>query len=208
MKKKWFGSAKKGCFVNRSDDFLSYDDIFEMMHRPADELCLAFSTPLKTFGYYVSRQFKYISEGLVFHRNFVLSFKDGHMDSVDRAASMVAHYIVAAGLQDATLVCCPTSSPASYLMRFGVFMEEVARIAGIEDGYDLVEVTSIRKEVHMGGSRNQKNYQISPSVKGRKIVLFDDVLTTGQTWLTFATELEALGAEVVQGIFLAEAIMP
>lgn len=207
MKKKWFGSAKNGCFVNHSSDFLSYDDIFEMMSRPANELCLAFSTPFVTFGKYISRQYKEVREEIARHRNFVLKFKEG--EDTDRAASMVAKYIVSAGLQHGcTFICVPSSSPASYEKRFAHFVEEVARLSGITNGYDLVKVTSIRKEVHAGGARGQKNYCIDPSVNGRKIVLFDDVLTTGQTWLTFAAELEAHGADVVQGIFLAEAITP
>ena len=39
---------------------------------------------------------------------------------------------------------------------------------------------------------------------GKSVVTFDDVITRGITWATYADQLENLGAHVIGGIFLAK----
>lgn len=42
--------------------------------------------------------------------------------------------------------------------------------------------------------------------KGKKVLVFDDVITRGYSYARFACLLEALGASVVGGLFLARTL--
>lgn len=204
MRQKWLSSGNG--FYMEDSDFLSFDEMIEMMS--TDEIC-QYLTPKHCFFSYVSRKYDTIDEDLVQQREFVLRFKAGNGIDVAHAASITAQYLMQSGLQEEyTFLCLPASTPSKHKKRFSRFMQKVAKLTGIQNGYDLIEVKRRRGEVHAGAARSVKNYTISSSVKGKKIVLFDDVHTTGKSFASFACELEKLGAEVVHGVFLAEAETP
>lgn len=49
------------------------------------------------------------------------------------------------------------------------------------------------------------NYHINEqAIKGKKVILFDDVVTTGKSATKFKEHLEEMGAEVTLSIFLAK----
>lgn len=53
----------------------------------------------------------------------------------------------------------------------------------------------------------EDNYEVRVSAdyfRGRKVIVFDDLITTGRTARKFAAQLTAAGAEVIGGLFLAE----
>ena len=178
----------------------------EFMELPA-ELQLQYTTPKHHFFNYVSRKIVNVSESIEAERKFILRFKEG--DKVDQrhASNMIRDFILRENLnkEDVTFICLPASTVSKQIIRYRKFMDNVCRRCHINNGYNLVSVTSDRSEVHTGGSRLIKNYLISPDVAGKKVILFDDVETTGISFATFAAELERTGAQVIQGLFLAEA---
>lgn len=194
-------------FYFDATEFCSYDDFYEMGSLPLDIYC-QFLTPKHHFMEYISRTVKDVSLQHEKERRFVLSFKDGETKAMKRAAWMIVNAIHDNGLADEryTLMCIPASSRKKNQLRYKKFMRLVCRYAHIQNGYELVSVNSDRTEVHAGGSRQICNYSLPSDLSGRKVILFDDVETTGKTFAKFSQELENRGAEVVQGLFLAHAM--
>ena len=198
----------KDLFYIEASDFVDDYQMYEMMSMPS-LLLVQYETPMHYFFEYISRKIKEVSCYHEFARQFVLNFKDGNAEDASWAAKLICLYLKSIGLygQEYTFMTVPASSQVKQYVRYENFMEEVCNTSKMNNGYDLVNVTEERKAVHKGGSRNLQNYIINENVAGKKVVLFDDVYTTGKSWTTFAYKLESMGAEVVQGVFLAEAIM-
>lgn len=74
-----------------------------------------------------------------------------------------------------------------------------------------VHIFGERKPTHNGGSHfvNEDIYHVSVDgeyFKGKQVILFDDLLTSGKTIEDFRRKLEAAGAYVEREIFLARTI--
>lgn len=191
-------------YIGASDFIDDWSIYYNLMSKKAIEL-IQYETPMFHFFNYVSRKNRTSEDE--FARQFVLSFKQGTLEDAVWAAQIVSLFLRSRRLvgKKYTFVCVPASSEEKHDMRYSLFMSEVCRLTKKNNGYGLVNVCSTRKPVHKGGQRGVKNYTIDESIAGRKVVLFDDVYTTGNSWTTFAASLESLGANVVQGIFIAEA---
>ena len=190
-------------FCLEESEFLSYEEYLRLH----STLQCQYLTPKHHFYSYVSRKVLHVSKAKERARDFVLSFKSGKVSSCKRAVKLVSSFLKREGLcsSEYTFICIPSSSPEKNELRFKEFTSMVSAAASVENGFNLVQVVGSRSEVHAGGSRDICNYVVSPMVKGRKVIVFDDVETTGITFASFAAELERIGAEVVQGVFLAVA---
>lgn len=195
-------------FVLESTPFMSYDEFYELCNQPA--IISQYLVPKHCFFSYISRQIKHVSAENEAARQFILRFKDGSPSDTKDAARFVSEYLEQENLvgDEYTFVCIAASTPSAHERRYRTFMELVSSRTNIRNGYNLVDVNSSRKEVHCGGSRDVKNYVCSEELTGRKVILFDDVHTTGQSFAHFAADLERQGCEVIQGIFLAQADEP
>lgn len=202
--RKLYKFGKQIGFCLEDSDFMNYCEFMENV--PA-ELAVQYSTHKIHFFEYVSRVVVKVSTAKEAARQFVLRFKDGILADTKDAARLVSDYIRNEELNgsDFCFLCIPASSPVGHEKRYRNFSEMVCRKTGCSNGYELIKVVSSRKEVHAGGTRTIVNYQMPSDLSGLKIILFDDVETTGMTFAKFAAELEARGAQVVQGIFLAAA---
>ena len=49
--------------------------------------------------------------------------------------------------------------------------------------------------------RGERNYEITGDIKGKEIIIIDDVLTTGQSVSDYKEEIERHGGKVVAAIF-------
>lgn len=203
---KQYRIDKDRFYIGASDFIDDWNIYYNLMSKPAIEL-LQYETPMFHFFNYVSRKIKNVSSEDEFARQFIHSFKNGNIEDVSWAAQLVSFFLRTRKIygKKYTFVCVPASSEKKHDLRYSLFMSEVCRLTKMNNGYGLVNVSSSRKPVHEGGRRDLKNYTIDKSISGHKVVLFDDVFTSGHSWTTFAASLESLGANVVQGVFLAEA---
>ena len=145
-------------------------------------------------------------------RRLVWDFKEGKRSI--GVAQVVAQRLVkmfGAAVTDITLVCIPASSAEKNERRYKTFAAEVSRLTGCANGYEAVKVEGERLAIHehRGSKRLQSTQVISFDKEyfaGRKVVIFDDILTLGHTYARFACALEALGATVIGGLFLGRTI--
>ena len=75
--------------------------------------------------------------------------------------------------------------------------------------YD-VDVFEPRESLHeaKGGENRilERNYRITGNIKGKEIIIIDDVLTTGQSVADYKEEIERCGGKVVAAIFYGKTI--
>ncbi len=140
----------------------------------------------------------------------ILGFKDGRNVYTRWAASAMAKALAMAQLTEVTIVCVPASTRYSHIRRWKLFTEMLCKQTGAVNGFDRVQVLGSRKKAHITGeyelAHNIKHYvHIDDAYfQGRKVLVIDDIYTTGQSSSAFISALQAAGADVVGAMFLAK----
>lgn len=145
-------------------------------------------------------------------RNFVWAFKDGK--NVEMAAKLVSTKLIdlfGEGCKNIVFACIPASNGEKHERRYKQFSEEICRQTGCINAYKAVTIEGERLAIHESRKgKNIKNVSIINFNKkffnGKKVILFDDVLTRGYSYARFACAIENLNAEVLGGIFLGRTI--
>lgn len=103
-----------------------------------------------------------------------------------------------------TLVCIPSSKKIVTERRYKDLSERLCSATGMSNGYHYVNVVSEGEARHLGGTE-QARYSIDSSYfKGRYIILFDDVITSGNSMERFKCLLESAGAIVIGGLSIGK----
>ncbi len=135
----------------------------------------------------------------------------------DANALLEGHFLLASGnhsnryLQSAKVLEYPhkasllTNALADMIREAGIEVDTVCApaIGGILAGYELarsLEVRSIFVEKCEGGMELRRGFEIQ---KGEKIIICEDIITTGGSALKASQAIEALGGEVVAFASLA-----
>jgi orotate phosphoribosyltransferase len=135
----------------------------------------------------------------------------------DANALLEGHFLLASGnhsaryLQSAKVLEYPqkaselTDALAKMIRDAGVEVDTVCApaLGGVLAGYELARslgVRSIFVEKKEGGMELRRGFEVSP---GEKIIICEDIITTGGSALKAAQAIEALGAEVVAFASLA-----
>lgn len=140
----------------------------------------------------------------------VLGFKDGRNVYTRWAAKLFSQALAFMDLSDTVIVCIPASTRFSHVRRWKRFSEMLCRRTGAIDGFDRVQVCGSRRRAHITGdyelATNIKHYVHIDAdfLKGRKVLVIDDICTTGQSSDAFIAAIEAAGATVTMALFLAK----
>jgi len=135
----------------------------------------------------------------------------------DTNALLDGHFLLASGnhssryLQSAKVLEYPqkaallTDALAQMIKEAGVEVDTVCApaLGGVLAGYELarsLDVRSIFVEKKEGGMELRRGFEVA---KGEKIIICEDIITTGGSALKAAQAIEALGAEVVAFASLA-----
>jgi small subunit ribosomal protein S1 len=109
-------------------------------------------------------------------------------------------------LNSLTLVCIPASSSEKTSARYEDFSIRLCERTGMSNAYDYMTVVSSSPEKKFGGSGiSTNNVSFDEDYfKGRFVVLFDDVITKGDSMSRFKQKMELLGAIVVCGFSIGK----
>lgn len=169
---------------------------------------------MKTFSFYEYLPKRYAERSVLDAqvRNLVFRFKDGDKEAAAHAAECVARLLVRwyqLKCKEYTLVCVPSSSMATYKRRFSYFSAIVARRCRQESAMSHINIIGERQALHRTADhvvRECEGYYVnidSDFFRGRKVIVFDDLITSGKSAEHFSQMLSEAGAEVVGGLFLA-----
>ena len=154
---------------------------------------------------YFPQRYKHISFEQQEINRLLLSFKDGRRFATAWAVNEVAGLLRGNNLSDVTFVCIPSSSPYTYARRYKRFSRDLASRTNANDGYSLVSISGKRSRAHKERQALiEANYSLSPALSGRKVIVIDDIYTTGKTSQAFLNSLKQQGADIVLCLFLAK----
>ena len=140
----------------------------------------------------------------------ILGFKDGRNVYSRIFARQMARALSEIDMSDVVVVCVPASTRYSHVRRWKQFSAMLCRLTGAVDGFDRVQVSGSRKRAHLTGecelAKNIKHYVHIDAdfFRGKKVLVIDDIYTTGQSSTAFIGAMQAAGASVVMAMFLAK----
>jgi predicted amidophosphoribosyltransferase len=107
-----------------------------------------------------------------------------------------------------TLVCLPASTKSKNEARYKDFSQRLCKVTCMENGFDHIHI--IKDGLSKNSPENTTGRSIQPIVRfddwfnDKYVLLFDDVITKGNTMLKYKTMLEKKGATVVGGYALGK----
>ena len=138
----------------------------------------------------------------------ILGFKDGRNVYSRWAARMFSRALAATNMKDVVIVSIPASTRYAHVRRWKRFSSDLCRLTGAVNGFDRVQVSGSRKRAHVTG-----DYELCTNIKhyvhidaewfrGKKVLVVDDIYTTGQSSSAFIDAMQAVGADVLGALFL------
>ena len=102
-----------------------------------------------------------------------------------------------AEVADLTLVCIPASNEVKNDRRWKEFSRKVCNELNMWNGYGYISIESSASAKHLGGDgQTQLSFDRS-FFKGKRVVLCDDIKTSGKSLQRMRQQLESIGATVV-----------
>jgi len=158
--------------------------------------------------YYPKRLHNWIAEDQWLFSKTVYLFKEGKDDCRPHFAQAFKALKPAC---DITIMFMPCSTEERYYTRFKTLADFFYKFRGVQSGLDYIIFTGERKSKHTSQQRDKinesSNYIISDAVRGKKVIIVDDLLTTGSSLSSYAKQLKSSKAEVIGAIFLAKTFL-
>ena len=166
------------------------------------------------FGVYIPKAYRELAtEEERSFSEWVINFKDGQKAQLKEGAQMVISKLrqwYGDKAKDLVVVPVPCSSMAQYRFRFSDFCVIVANTLGQANPMQHVTILGKRTAAHRNPAHTvvkDDNYEVQVDgdfFNGKKVVIVDDIVSSGRTADDFAKMLEEAGAEVKGGIFFAK----
>ena len=166
------------------------------------------------FGVYIPKAYRELAtEEVRSFSEWVINFKDGQKAQLKEGAQMVISKLrqwYGDKAKDLVVVPVPCSSMAQYRFRFSYFCVVVANTLGQANPMQHVTILGKRTAAHRNPAHTvvkDDNYEVQVDgdfFNGKKVVIVDDIVSSGRTADDFAKMLEEAGAEVKGGIFFAK----
>ena len=155
------------------------------------------SVPHYFFYYYVPTRYTGLSHESQCIRQGIWDFKQGKNQGffIDQIERKIRHTFENPSLL--TLVCIPASTTVSNSARFERFSNDLCSRLNMANGFYHVSICKEKTPSHLGGE-DSAAYNFDRSFfYGKKVVLFDDVVTKGRSMYSFIDYLNGVGADVV-----------
>ena len=166
------------------------------------------------FGVYIPKAYRELAtEEERSFSEWVINFKDGQKAQLKEGAQMVIGTLrqwYGDKAKDLVVVPVPCSSMAQYRFRFSYFCVVVSNTLGQANPMQHVTILGKRTAAHRNPAHTiaqDDNYEVQVDgdfFQGKKVVIVDDIVSSGRTADNFAKQLEEAGAEVKGGIFFAK----
>ena len=166
--------------------------------------------PQTWFCKYFPKRIHNVGEKEIADRQMVYDFKDGR--SFEAVAQMTATSMkeqYGEKCSGIVFVPVPASTNEKNELRYKAFCERVCELTGAINGYDYVSVSGERLTIHENRKAEKEVRKVNiiefdaAFFNGKSVIVFDDVITKGLSYATYANQLERLGANVLGGMFLA-----
>ena len=133
-----------------------------------------------------------------------------HQAALDKVIPMIKDKLLSTfnekSLKYLTLVCIPASSKEKTQARYEEFSNRICGELGLINAYPHISVIAEKEERRSGGTTIDTNKLSFDEefFKGKYVLLFDDVITRGDSMRIFKRKMESLGAIVVGGLALGK----
>lgn len=161
--------------------------------------------PYYFFYYYVPKRYEDLTDESEEIQEGIWDFKSGTNQNffIDQIETKIRHTFE--NPSDLTLFCIPAATAVRNRMRYKEFSDILCKRLNMVDGYDHVTISKDTTPTHLrdktvsdqsGDDNGEVRIEFS-FFKGKKVVLFDDVVTKGHSMKTYIELFEKHGVEVV-----------
>lgn len=186
----------------------SHPDLFE--DHPPLKPFKSCGMSMAFYGHYYPSRYKALldEEQQAFCRS-IYQFKEGEIHGIEFFKACMA--ALQTDGKPYHIMFMPCSTDIKYFQRFKrldwyVSTHRPELTSGLYD----VDVFEPRESLHeaKGNEKRilERNYRITGNIKGKEIVIIDDVLTTGQSVADYKEEIERCGGKVVAVIFYGKTV--
>jgi predicted amidophosphoribosyltransferase len=160
------------------------------------------------FDYYPKNRFPSVTAQQEADRRAVWNFKDGsYTYGLNRLADFIDGNFTKEEMKNVVVCVIPASTQYKNDLRYKTMCAKIAEKFPVINGYNYITINTDRSD-----SRTQKssdtvwNLSFSSSVRGKTVVLFDDITTRGTSFIQVANKLKEAGASNVHGFFLGKTL--
>lgn len=139
----------------------------------------------------------------------ILRFKDGEYGPM---AELLTDFIRGnfwkQSLPGWVLCAIPASTREKHVTRYARLMEEVSEATGIRNGFECIRIKFDRKDSREKKEANTvRNLEFDRAgIRGKWVLVLDDITTRGTSFVQCAEKLYANGAEYVCGFFMGKTV--
>ena len=142
-------------------------------------------------------------------RKLIWDFKKGINKS--QCATMVTkvlqHFFLKETLTSMTFVCIPASTKKTNEARYRDFSNKISENCNMQNGYNHIKLKYDREAKHLSGEKDFNNLEFERKwFKGKKVVIFDDIVTSGSSIGNLKNELTKMGATIIGVITLGRTV--
>ncbi len=160
------------------------------------------------YNYYPRNKYSKLDIIDEMNRDLIWEFKDGFSSILVAkliASSIINETTIKHLINNETLfVTIPASTKEKNDKRFKIFSEQITDYLQITNGYDNIKVLQNRESLKgTKGSDKTNNLRINiNNIAGKNIIIFDDIITTGDSFTQIAKKLETGNPNTIIGVFL------
>ncbi len=139
-------------------------------------------------------------------RNIIWRFKNGIFsnDYVEKIVITKIKKTFRLMPEKFTFVCIPASTKERSLVRYLYFSRVVCRETGMQNGLDYVRIIKDGPAKHIEGEGGCEYECDNVFFNGKNVIVFDDIITRGDSLNRIVDKLERAGAKVWAAFFLGK----
>ena len=126
------------------------------------------------------------------------------LNKVLEFTKIALRYFFANDLPHITFVCVNASSQSAHERRYKEFSERICLELGMENAYTKIIVAKDGTPKHLGKSEQAVLEIDEEFFRGRNVLLFDDIITSGQSLVRYKRLLTTYGANVIGALTIGK----